>query len=65
MSCFIMTKLDKIRVYDSFTLKKVDEIIIELLPSVTREPNEIIGFRINQLQNKLVIITGKNLVRNE
>ena len=65
MSCFIMTKLDKIRVYDSFTLKEVDEIIIELLPSVTREPNEIIGFRINQLQNKLVIITGKNLVRNE
>lgn len=32
---------------------------------MTREPNEIIGFAKSRNEKQLVIITGKNLVRNE
>ena len=42
MNAFLVSKIDKIVVYDSDTFKEIDTVPITLLESVTREPNEII-----------------------
>ena len=56
---------DFVKVYDSKDLKYKCQVQLELLPSETREPNEIIGFRISKNERYLAVITGKNLIRSE
>ena len=43
MNVFLVAKVDKIIIFNSDSYKKVDEIPIKLLESVSREPNEVIG----------------------
>ena len=42
MDAFLVSKVDKIVVYDAKNFKEIDTVPITLLVSVTREPNEII-----------------------
>jgi hypothetical protein len=45
MNIFLVTKIDKVRIYDSTTYEQLDEIPIKLLPTETREPNEVIAMQ--------------------
>ena len=38
---------------------------IDLLPSTTREPNEVIGLQKSACEKYIAVISGKNLVMNE
>ena len=61
----MVTKLNRVVVYDSSTLKECGEIPIELLAGNSREPNQVIGIQKSSDENWLGIISGKNLVMNE
>ena len=43
MNTFLVSKIDKVLMFDSDTFQKCGEIPIKLLPTETREPNEVIG----------------------
>lgn len=64
MNVFIVSKVDKVLMFDVDTFKKRGEIPIKLLKADTREPNEVIGMAVSQCENYLAIISGKNLIRN-
>jgi hypothetical protein len=51
--------------YDSNTFELMDILPIGLLPSVTREPNEVIAIQKCQNEQYLAVISGKNLIMNE
>lgn len=61
----MVTKLNRVIMYDIDTLKECGEIPIELLAGHTREPNQVIGIQKSEDENWLAIISGKNLVMNE
>lgn len=62
---FLVTKVNKILMYDSSSFKLCGNIPISLLPTETREPNEIIGIEKSPCENWLAVVSGKNLVMNE
>ena len=62
---FLVSKEDKVYMFDIDTFKEVGKIPITLLKTETREKNEIIGMQKSQDDNFLAIISGKNLVMNE
>ena len=62
---FLVTKTDKILMYDCLSFKLCGSIPITLLPTETREPNEIIGMEKSPCENWLAVVSGKNLVMNE
>ena len=62
---FLVSKGDKVFIFDIDTFKQVGEIPLTLLKTETREKNEIIGMQKSQDDNFLAIISGKNLVMNE
>lgn len=44
MGKFLVTEIDKVQMYDSYTFEKVgDPLPIKLLPTESREANEVIG----------------------
>jgi hypothetical protein len=51
--------------YDSDTFQEIAHVPITLLPSTTREPNEIICMTKSADEIYLAVISGKNLVMNE
>ena len=66
MGKFMVTETDKVVIYDSYTFEKVgDPLPIKLLPTETREPNEVIGIQSSQCEQWVAVVTGKNLVKNE
>ena len=64
MNAFLVTNIDKIIIYDSDTFQRIGEIPIKLMPTVSREPNEVIGMAASKDEQWLAIISGKNLVMN-
>lgn len=61
----MVTKLNRVVMYDINTLKECGEIPIELLAGTSREPNQVIGIQKSEDENWLAIISGKNLVMDE
>ena len=51
--------------FDCDTYQPCGEIPIKLLPTETREPNEIIGMAKSKCENYFAFVSGKNLVKNE
>lgn len=53
--------------YDINTFKEIVDcrIQVPLLPSTTREPNQVISMQRSKCENFLAVITGKNLIMNE
>jgi hypothetical protein len=48
MGKFLVTEVDKVQMYDSYTFEKVgDPLPIKLLPTETREANEVIGIQVS------------------
>lgn len=62
MNVFLLTKMDRVLMFNVDTYKQCGEITIKLLESQTREPNEVIGLALSRCEKYLAIITGKNLV---
>ena len=65
MKLFLVSKIDRIMIYDSSNYQYIDEIPITLLKTETREPNEVIAMQKCQNDEYLAIISGKNLIANE
>lgn len=65
MDTFLVSKVDKVIMYDSITFQEVGNIPIKLLPTETREPNEIIAMTKSHDDQQIAIISGKNLIMNE
>ena len=61
----MITKIDKVLVYDSDTFTQVSEIPIKLLKTETREPNEVIGMQKSNNEIYIAVISGKNLVQRQ
>jgi len=64
MNIFVVTKVDKILVYDSSTYSQIDTIPITLLKTETREPNEVIALNKDINEQFFAVISGKNLIGN-
>ena len=64
---FMVSKRDTIRMYDARTFQELDDfkIDIQLLPSKSRERNEIIAMTTCHNEEYLAIISGKNLIMNQ
>lgn len=62
---FLITKIDKVLVYDSDTFTQVSEVPIALLKTETREPNEVIGLQKSNNEVYIAVISGKNLVQRQ
>ena len=62
---FLISKVDKMLIYDSITYQRVGEIPIKLFVSQEREPNEIIGYCATKDNEWIAIISGKNLIKSE
>jgi len=62
---FLVAKIDKVKIYDTDNYLECGELEIKLLPTETREPNEIISLQCCQSDEYLAIISGKNLIMNE
>ena len=65
MGCFIITKLDRIIVYDSETFQVKTVYKVPLFESTSREPNEIISIQTCENESYLAVISGKNLIKDE
>ena len=65
MKAFLLAKLDRVRIFDSLTYELIGELPITLLPTETREPNEIIGLAVSKCERFIGVISGKNLILNE
>jgi hypothetical protein len=59
MNAYLVSKIDKVIVYDSSTFKEVDQIPITLLKADTREPNQVIALKASEDEEWIAIITGK------
>ena len=62
---FLVAKIDKVKIYDTDQYQECGELEIKLLPTETREPNEIIALQCCQTDEYLAIVSGKNLIMNE
>lgn len=62
---FLVSQIDNIFMMDSETFQICGEIPVKLLPTETREPNEIVGMIKSEDEDFLAVISGKNLVKNE
>lgn len=65
LEIFFVTKIDRVIMYDANTYEEKGELAIKLLPSETREPNEIIAMAKCQNDEYLAVISGKNLIGAE
>jgi len=65
MNAYLVSKIDRVAVYDAETFQAVDEIPITLLKADTREPNQVIAIQKSDDEEYLAIISGKILIMNE
>jgi len=67
MDAFIIGKGREIRFFSTEGFKEMHgcKMTIDLLPSKTREPSEIIAIRTNNEETLLAVISGKNLCMSE
>jgi hypothetical protein len=65
MGIILVSKVDKIFMYDSKEFKRLGEIPIKLLPTETREPNQIISMVKSNCETLLAVISGKNLIMKQ
>jgi hypothetical protein len=65
MNAYLVSKIDKVIMYDSQSFNEVDNIPIKLLKADTREPNQVIAIKKCQDEEYLAIISGKILIMNE
>jgi|TARA_B110000285_G_C15126655_1_gene620650 hypothetical protein len=65
LDIFLVSKADKVLIYDCKQYQRIGEIPIKLFESEEREPNEIIGYCASRDNEWIAIISGKNLIRNE
>ena len=62
LGCFLVAKVDQVKIYSEKTFKQIGSIPVKLLVTETREPNEIIGMCKSKCEKFLAIISGKNLI---
>jgi hypothetical protein len=65
MNTILVTKVDKIYMYNNQDFKCIGEIPIKLLPTETREPNQIIAMVKSNCEQFLAVISGKNLIMKQ
>lgn len=58
----MVTQQDKIHVYDSNTFLLKYHIDVDLIPSKTREPNQIVAIKACQNEHWLAVMSGKILI---
>lgn len=65
-NAFMVSKRDTIKMFDARTFQELSDfkIDIQLLPSNSRERNEIIAMTTCHNEEYLAIISGKNLIMN-
>ena len=62
---YLIAKVDKIRIYDSKNFEEVGQVHIPLLPSESREPNQIISITMSADEQLLACFSGRNLVMKQ
>ena len=62
MKTILISKVDKIYMLDNKDFKEFGQIPIKLLPTETREPNQIISMVKSNCETLLAVISGKNLI---
>ena len=62
LNTILISKVDKVFMYDSKEFKQIGQIPIKLLQTETREPNQIISMVKSNCETLLAIISGKNLI---
>jgi hypothetical protein len=62
MGTILISKVDKIYMLDNKDFKEFGQIPIKLLPTETREPNQIISMVKSNCETLLAVISGKNLI---
>jgi len=65
MNNFLVSKIDKIIMYDCETFEELDSVPVQLLKADTREPNQVIAMAKSQDEEYLAVISGKILIMNE
>lgn len=65
MNTILVTKVDRIYMYNSHDFKCFGEIPIKLLPTETREPNQIISMVKSNCEQYIAVISGKNLIMKQ
>mmetsp|Transcript_2923 Transcript_2923/g.4513 ORF Transcript_2923/g.4513 Transcript_2923/m.4513 type:complete len:120 (-) Transcript_2923:2833-3192(-) len=65
MNVFLVSKVDKVHIYDSSTFEYRGSVPIELLKADTREPNQVISMQKSHDEQLLAVISGKKLIKNE
>jgi len=62
LNCFLICQIDQIKIFSSETFRQIGMIPIKLLPTETREPNEIIGITKSKCEKWLAVVSGKHLI---
>ena len=62
MGAYLVSKIDKVIIYDSQTFHPIDQIPITLLKADTREPNQVIAIQKSVDEQYVAIISGKLLI---
>lgn len=65
MNTILVTKVDRIFMYNSHDFHCFGEIPIKLLPTETREPNQIISMIKSNCEQYIAVISGKNLIMKQ
>ena len=65
MDLYLVSKIDKILMYNIDDYTYIDEVPIKLLKADTREPNQILQMVKDSNEQYLAVITGKKLIMNE
>lgn len=66
MRCILVSRIDSVYIYDSYTFNQTGKLEITLLESVNeREPNQVLSMRKSQDENYVAVVTGKHLLREE
>jgi hypothetical protein len=65
MNAFLVSKIDKIIMYNSESFEEMDMVPIKLLKADTREPNQVIAMAKSSDEEHLAVISGKILIMNE
>ena len=65
MNCYLVSKIDKVIIYNSSNFTEIGTIPIKLLKADTREPNQVIAIQASADEEYVAIISGKILIMNE
>lgn len=64
-NALLVTKVDKIYLYDSRDFSTIGQIPINLLKTETREPNQIISMTKSPDEELIAVMSGKNLIMKQ